>query len=63
MIGVDIEQYDSSNLQGLLQDRTGFDIDTINAFQSYLAIVPSAPVAFDSFAGLVSKVIRNIFPN
>lgn len=56
MVGVDIEQYDSSSpdryLRGLLLDKT--DDDTITAFRSYLTIVPSAPVAFDEFARLVS---------
>lgn len=56
VIGVDIEQYDSSlpdkYLRGLLQDKS--DSDAPDAFKSYLAIVPSAPVAFDAFARLVS---------
>lgn len=57
VIGVDIEQYDSSlpekYLRGLLQDIS--DSDAPEAFKSYLAIVPSAPVAFDAFARLVSS--------
>lgn len=57
VIGVDIEQYDSSlpdkYLRGLLQDKS--DSDAPIAFKSYLAIVPSAPVAFDAFALLVSE--------
>lgn len=56
MVGVDIEQYDSSlpdkYLRGLLQDET--EHDAVVAFQSYLAIVPSPHVAFDRFARLVS---------
>lgn len=65
VVGVDIEQYDSSKpdkyLQGLLQDDTVVDADTIIAFKSYLAVVPSAPVAFDSFARLVSTVFFFLF--
>lgn len=62
MIGVDIEQYDSSlpdkYLRGLLQDKS--DLDAPDAFKSYLAIVPSAPVAFDAFARLVSFIFQSI---
>lgn len=57
VVGVDIEQYDATfpdkYLRGLLQDKT--DDYSISAFRSYLAIVPSAPVAFDEFARLVNQ--------
>lgn len=63
MVGIDIEQYDSSApdkyLRGLLQVKT--DKDTILAFQSYLAIVPSAPVLFSEFARLVGMVFLRFF--
>lgn len=56
VIGVDIEQYDASSpdkyLRGLLQDKT--DMDCVDAFRSYLGIVPSAPNNFDSFARQVN---------
>ena len=56
VIGIDIEQYDSSSpekyLHGLLKEQ--IEPDAIVAFKSYLAILPSAPIAFDSFARLVS---------
>lgn len=57
VVGVDIEQYDTSvpdkYLRGLLQDET--DADCIEAFRSYFGIVPSAPLAFDTFARQVSR--------
>lgn len=56
---MDIEQYDATvpdkYLRGLLQDET--DEDCIEAFKSYLGIVPSAPVAFDSFAKQVTQYL------
>lgn len=58
VVGIDIEQYDSSApdkyLRGLLQDKT--DNDCISAFKSYLGIVPSPPINFDDFARQVSSV-------
>lgn len=51
VVGIDIEQYDATTpdkyLRGLLQDKT--DTDCINAFRSYLGIVPSAPIDFETF--------------
>lgn len=56
VVGVDIEQYDAQQpdkyLRGLLQDTT--EADAVDAFRSYLAIVPSAHLHFDRFANLVS---------
>lgn len=52
VVGIDIEQYDTSDpekyLRGLLQDEK--DVKSEKAFRSYMAIVPSAPVAFNDFA-------------
>lgn len=64
VVGVDIEQYDSNApdkyLRGLLQVKT--DKETVLAYQSYLAIVPSAPVSFGEFARLVGIVfLRGFF--
>lgn len=61
VVGVDIEQYDASSpdkyLRGLLQDKT--DMDCIDAFRSYLGIIPSAPINFDSFARQVNNNNNN----
>lgn len=58
VVGIDIEQYESSApdkyLRGLLQVK--IDKDTVLAFQSYLGVVPSAPVLFSEFARLVGMV-------
>lgn len=65
VVGIDIEQYDATTpdkyLRGLLQDKT--DTDCINAFRSYLGIVPSAPIDFESFGRQVRmpKWFRNKF--
>lgn len=52
VIGVDIEQYEVTNpdkyLRGLLQDKT--DPIVVEAYQSYLAVIPTSPVLFDDFA-------------
>lgn len=52
VIGVDIEQYEATNpdkyLRGLLQDKT--DPIIVEAYQSYLAVIPTSPVHFDDFA-------------
>lgn len=56
VVGIDIEQYDAQQpdkyLRGLLQDTT--EADAVEAFHSYLAIVPSAHLHFDRFVTLVS---------
>lgn len=58
VVGIDIEQYDSSApdkyLRGVLQVKT--DPSSEIAFRSYLAIVPSAPVLFSEFARLVGMI-------
>ncbi|XP_037032480.1 guanylate cyclase 32E isoform X2 [Bradysia coprophila] len=60
VVGVDIEQYDSSSpdkyLRGVLQVKT--DPASVIAFQSYLAVVPSAPVLFSEFARLVNRYME-----
>lgn len=52
VIGVDIEQYEVANpdkyLRGLLQDKT--DPNVVEAYQSYLAVIPTSPVHFEDFA-------------
>lgn len=59
VVGIDIEQYEASApekyLRGLFQKKT--DKEALLAFQSYLAIVPSAPVSFSKFAILVSAFV------
>lgn len=56
VVGVDIDQYDakmpSKYLRGVLQKIT--ESDTVVAFRSYLAVVPSAHVHIDRFAASVS---------
>lgn len=58
VVGVDIEQYDSSQpskyLRGMLLEETEYD--AVVAFQSYLAVLPSPHVAFDRFTRLVSYI-------
>ncbi|XP_059622692.1 guanylate cyclase 32E [Phlebotomus argentipes] len=60
VVGIDIEQYDPSDpekyLKGLLQDER--DVRSEKAFRSYMAIVPSAPVAFNDFAIKVNKFME-----
>ncbi|GAB0098027.1 Guanylate cyclase [Sergentomyia squamirostris] len=60
VVGVDIEQYDTTDpekyLRGLLQDEK--DMKAEKAFRSYMAIVPSAPVAFNDFAIKVNKYME-----
>ncbi|XP_063708724.1 guanylate cyclase 32E [Culicoides brevitarsis] len=60
VVGVDLEQYDPQSpdkyLKGLLQNRQNPRI--VDAFRSYVAIVPSAPVAFDVFAVEVNKYLE-----
>lgn len=52
VVGVDLEQYSTSEpdkyLRGVLNNVT--EQAAIKAFQSYLGIMPSAPVEFDEFA-------------
>lgn len=52
VVGVDLEQYDPKSpekyLKGLLQSKQNPRV--VDAFRSYVAIVPSAPVGFDEFA-------------
>lgn len=60
VLGVDIEQYDPSKpdkyLRGLLLEKT--DARAEMAFQSYLGILPTAPIKFAEFAKEVSKCER-----
>ena len=68
VVGVDLEQYAASEpekyLRGVLNNET--EQAAIRAYQSYLAIIPSAPVDFDEFAKQVSgrgccdKVINGV---
>lgn len=59
VVGVDLEQYSTSEpekyLRGILNNNT--EPKAVKAFQSYLAIIPSAPVQFDAFA----KEVRRIY--
>lgn len=52
VIGVDLEQYAASEpekyLRGVLNNDT--EQAAIRAYQSYLAIIPSAAMEFDAFA-------------
>lgn len=56
VVGVDLEQYAASEpekyLRGILNNDT--EEAAVRAYQSYLAIIPSAPIEFDEFAGKVS---------
>ncbi|KAJ6645523.1 Guanylate cyclase 32E [Pseudolycoriella hygida] len=60
VVGIDIEQYDASSpdkyVRGLLQSKS--DKETVLAFRSYLAVVPSAPVLFSEFARLVNRYME-----
>lgn len=62
VVGIDIEQYDADNpdkyMRGLLLDKT--DERAEQAFQSYLAIFPSATIAFEDFAKKVSCLTLSI---
>lgn len=61
VVGVDIEQYNAQlpdrYLRGVLQ-RTN-EAETVRAFRSYLAVVPSAHVHIHRFAESVSGLIIN----
>lgn len=63
VIGVDIEQYEATNpdkyLRGLLQDKT--DPIVVEAYQSYLAVIPTSPVLFDDFAKQVRLILGLLF--
>jgi guanylate cyclase, other len=60
VVGVDLEQYDLSSpekyLRGVLQNDP--DADSVTGFQSYLGIIPSAPVKFEEFAIEVNKYLE-----
>ncbi|XP_058980104.1 speract receptor [Musca domestica] len=60
VLGVDIEQYDPSKpdkyLRGLLLEKT--DARAEMAFQSYLGILPTAPIKFAEFAKEVNKYME-----
>lgn len=67
VIGIDLEQYDPHNagkyLRGVLQDNQEQHI--VDAFDSYMAVVPSAPIEFEKFASKVriskySNTFRNV---
>lgn len=61
VVGMDIEQYDSSNpakyLMGLLNDEQESWVGL--AYRSYLAVLPSPLVGFDDFAEKVSDHDNN----
>ncbi|KAH8378938.1 hypothetical protein KR009_002164 [Drosophila setifemur] len=68
VVGIDIEQYEPAKpekyLSGLLLDDV--DPQAVQAFQSYLGIVPTAPVSFATFANEVNKYMERPpfnFPN
>lgn len=57
VVGIDIEQYDAAKpekyLRGMLLEKV--EPLAVQAFQSYLGIVPTAPISFDTFAREVSS--------
>jgi len=59
VVGIDIEQYDPARpekyLRGMLMEKV--EPLAAQAFQSYLGIVPTAPVSFATFANEVSSRI------
>ena len=63
VVGIDIEQYDTSQphkyLQGLFQNQQ--DPEIVNAYQSYLGVVPSPAIGFDDFAIQVRFYFHHIF--
>lgn len=63
VVGVDIDQYDAQlpgkYLRGVLQ--TTNEADTVVAFRSYLAVVPSAHVHIDRFAASVSRTPKTYY--
>ncbi|XP_032587491.1 speract receptor isoform X2 [Drosophila mojavensis] len=68
VVGIDIEQYDpvkpEKYLRGLLMEKV--EPLAAQAFQSYLGIVPTAPVSFATFANEVNKYMERPpfnFPN
>ncbi|XP_030080171.1 speract receptor isoform X2 [Drosophila hydei] len=68
VVGIDIEQYDPAKpekyLRGLLMEKV--EPLAAQAFQSYLGIVPTAPVSFATFANEVNKYMERPpfnFPN
>ncbi|KAH8318573.1 hypothetical protein KR067_011793 [Drosophila pandora] len=68
VVGVDIEQYEPAKPEKYLRGLLLEDVDPIaaQAFQSYLGIVPTAPVAFATFANEVNKYMERPpfnFPN
>lgn len=68
VVGIDIEQYDPARpekyLRGMLMEKV--EPLAAQAFQSYLGIVPTAPVSFATFANEVNKYMEREpfnFPN
>ncbi|KAH8419517.1 hypothetical protein KR222_004069 [Zaprionus bogoriensis] len=68
VVGIDIEQYDPAKpdkyLRGMLLERV--EPQSVQAFQSYLGILPTAPVSFATFAAEVNKYMERPpfnFPN
>ncbi len=57
MVGMDIEQYDNDDpekyLQGLLASEQEPWVS--EAYKSYLAVFPSPPIGFESFADKVRR--------
>ncbi|XP_017128461.1 speract receptor isoform X2 [Drosophila elegans] len=68
VVGIDIEQYDPAKPEKYLRGLLLEDVDplAVQAFQSYLAIVPTASVSFATFANEVNKYMERPpfnFPN
>ncbi|XP_043071229.1 guanylate cyclase 32E isoform X2 [Drosophila grimshawi] len=68
VVGIDIEQYDPAKpekyLRGMLMEKV--EPLAAQAFQSYLGIVPTAPISFATFANEVNKYMERPpfnFPN
>lgn len=63
VVGIDLEQYDSRQpdkyLKGVLQDNQEKSI--VEAFNSYIAVVPSASIGFENFASQVRFFIFNLW--
>lgn len=57
VVGMNIEQYDAAEpekyLKSVLQRESESMVMT--AYQSYLGVLPSAPLGFDSFAAQVNR--------
>ncbi|XP_034480343.1 speract receptor [Drosophila innubila] len=68
VVGIDIEQYDPAKPEKYLRGMLMEEVEPLaaQAFQSYLGIVPTAPVSFATFAHEVNKYMERApfnFPN